>query len=65
MLPATDRAISRVHSKIIYKNGTEKLISLNHSLAFKIKKPIPPEWIAFLMIFHPRLGSKICFVLKL
>lgn len=44
MLPPSDRAISRSHCMINYKEF--------------FNKEIPTNWMAFLMAFHPRLGEK-------
>ncbi len=46
MLSAADRAISRTHCKIVYKNG------------FHTRPRVPEEWVAFFMLFHPRVGHK-------
>eukprot|EP01016_Furgasonia_blochmanni_P008491 TRINITY_DN13449_c0_g2_i3.p1 TRINITY_DN13449_c0_g2~~TRINITY_DN13449_c0_g2_i3.p1 ORF type:complete len:368 (+),score=55.88 TRINITY_DN13449_c0_g2_i3:61-1104(+) len=46
ILSTEDRAISRIHCRLIYKYG------------FKIPRPIPDAFVAFLMMTHPRLGEK-------
>jgi pSer/pThr/pTyr-binding forkhead associated (FHA) protein len=49
VLPPSDRAISRVHCAI------------NYASFFPGLTPILPEWLAFLMISHPRLGRRSVF----
>ncbi len=41
-----DRTVSRTHCKLVYKDGFGK------------RAAVPKEWIAFLMLFHPRLARK-------
>mmetsp|Transcript_12442 Transcript_12442/g.23529 ORF Transcript_12442/g.23529 Transcript_12442/m.23529 type:complete len:334 (-) Transcript_12442:31-1032(-) len=49
VLPPSDRAISRVHCLI------------NYEAFFPGAMPLSPEWLAFLMISHPRLGRQSVF----
>ena len=41
-----DRAISRIHCKIIYEDG------------FRVKRSMPKSFLTFLMMRHPRVGVK-------
>jgi hypothetical protein len=45
VLPASDRAISRIHCKIIYKDG------------FCVERPIPKYFLQFLMVTHNKKSN--------
>ncbi len=53
----SDRAISRVHCKIVTKFGKMAKPLLKFE-GFKVPRTIPDNFVAFLMMGHPRLGAK-------
>lgn len=59
VLPATDRAISRIHCKIIYKYGYFfiNFLVLIFKIGFSGLKPIPENFLAFLMMGNSKLAG--------
>lgn len=58
-MPANDRAISRIHCKINYKDG------FKNRLGLKNKTQIIEQFVAFLMNMHPRLGGTTLSLLNI
>jgi len=56
----TDRAVSRTHCKLITQDGKQikEIVYSKKILGFKVKREIPENFFAFLMMSHKRLGAE-------